>query len=294
MMGNAIAAVLSNKLPFKINVKTISGGSSMLIETGESQAAMSVSTDSGQAFRGADHYKGHAMPHLRLSVAGSPLSQGFAVRANSSIKTIQDLRGKKVAGGYKASPTQWWDVTAHLASVGMTWNDVSVVNVNTIGEAVRALIEGRVEAANASVSSGLIQEANATIKGGIRFLSVDGSPEGTRRMWVAAPGYFPLVVQPEEGIGLIGPTTLSAKDVYVKLGSQVSPDVGYEFTKGIANNLSELEKRHPDFKLFKREKLCKPNITVPYHEGAIRYYKEVGLWSSEVEKVQAELMKLAK
>jgi len=294
MMGNAIAAVLSDKLPFKINVRTISGGSSILIESGEVEIAMSVSVDSGQAFLGEAQYKGHAMPHLRLAVVGSPLSQGMAVRANSSIKTLRDLRGRKVAGDYKASPTQWWDVTAHLASVGMTWNDVSVVRVNTIGEALRALVEGRAEAANSSCSAGIAREANATIKGGIRFLPIDGSPEGAKRMWAAAPGYFPLVVQPEEGVGLFGPTPLAAKDVYVQVGSQVSPEVVYELTKGIASNLPAFEPRHVDFKLWKKEKFAKPSITIPYHDGAIRYFKEAGLWSAEAEKANAELAKKGK
>ena len=41
---------------------------------------------------------------------------------------------------------------------------------------------------------------------------------------------------------------------------------------------------------FSRQKMVKDNMTIPYHPGAIKAYKELGLWSGSMDAVQAKAL----
>ena len=70
----------------------------------------------------------------------------------------------------------------------------------------------------------------------------------------------------------------------------ISDDLVYKVTKAILDNNDEFATYHKIAREWTAENSVQ-NIALPFHEGAIRYYKEKGLWNDELEAEQQELLK---
>lgn len=232
-------------------------------------------------------------PNIRIATVMCPLLVGICVRNNSDIKTIQDLKGKRVAAKYPAQLALALNVETIMASAGMTWEDVKEVPVTNSPAGIQALIEGRVDAAAFAIMGAAVKEADATIPGGLRFLPVVDTPEGAKGMAKVWPGSYPSMVKggAPGTVGIKQDQPMMAYDIVLSTGSTIDNDVVYAVVKTLYEHEDAVRKGHNMLARFARDKMAKPNATVPYHDGAIKFYKEAGLWSAEMEKVQQELLK---
>lgn len=55
--------------------------------------------------------------------------------------------------------------------------------------------------------------------------------------------------------------------------------------------MNELGEANPVLRAWRRERMVSQKATIPYHPGAIRFFKESGAWSKEMEDLQAKLLK---
>ena len=83
------------------------------------------------------------VPNTRLIMRGSPLSVSMVVKKDSPIKTVQDVKGKRMTGEYPANIAIWFHLYAGLASAGYTWDDVKVVPVPAVNDGIDAIVQGR-------------------------------------------------------------------------------------------------------------------------------------------------------
>src|SRR5690606_5324732 len=98
-----------------------------------------------------------------LAVPVGAFTAGFFVREDSDIRSVADLRGRRVAGGYPAQLAVWFDGLALLTTCGLSWDDVRVVSVPAVNEGIDAFIDGRVEAVAAAVGAAKLEEADAAV-----------------------------------------------------------------------------------------------------------------------------------
>ena len=70
----------------------------------------------------------------------------------------------------------------------------------------------------------------------------------------------------------------------------MADDAIYAVTKTIWDSLPELEQVHTIFKVWLRERMAEADVTVPYHPGAVKFYKEVGVWSDEKDAATKRLL----
>lgn len=82
-------------------------------------------------------------------------------------------------------------------------------------------------------------------------------------------------------------TLIATFDTYFNAGKQVSNEDAYRFTKTLHENWKAINKDYPPTRGVKQAKLAPASNMHPYHDGAIKYYKEVGLWSAANAKQQA-------
>ena len=109
---------------------------------------------------------------------GSPLRVSLVVRKDSTIKTVQDVKGKRVTGEYPANLAIWFYIFTGLASAGLTWDDVKVVPVPAVNEGVDAVVQGRADVSNHAIGAAKIKEADASGRRPFHFTGLFRSGRG--------------------------------------------------------------------------------------------------------------------
>lgn len=288
-VGSALAKVLSEKSGMQVRVQPFSGSSNYipLLNSAELELGLNNTSDVKLAYRGEKPF--HPAPNLRLVSIIFPMAVGIVARNNSDLHRMEDLKGKRVTARYTAQLAVYYNVTSMLASAGMGWKDVVEVPVPGVNEGVQALIEGRADAAAHAVGSAKLEEANASIPGGIRFIPIDSSPEGVARMASVMAGTFAFPLKAGSVTGATTDVAVQAYDVYMTAGKGLSDAVTYDMAKTLWEQEEAIQKSHRGLGRFGRDKMVKTIATIPYHPGAIKFYREKGLWTAEMEKRQAEL-----
>src|SRR5436305_1521863 len=85
---------------------------------------------------------------------------------------------------------------------------------------------------------------------------------------------FPLT------LGVIGPTTIMAYDIFFSTNAKTPDELVYDVVKTLHSNKEELVKGQPVFKDFDPNRMTE-EIGVPWHPGAIKFYKEIGQWPAK-------------
>jgi uncharacterized protein len=292
--GSGLAKVISGG-PFQVSIQPYAGSSTFLplLNSGEVELGIVNAVDMGLSYRGPKFQIGgrnpfpHA-PNVRLVMRGSPLLVGLLVRKDSPIRTVHDVKGKRMTGEYPAHLAVWYNMFGHLASAGLTWSDVKVIPVPAVNEGVDALVQGRADVTEHAINAAKIKEADASI--GVRHVSIDCSPAGEKRLKQAVPGYYGRIVKPGEATAVVEDTCFIAYDTYLSAGKGVPDAVVEAALKAVWENTDKLAPIHPLFKEWTRERAVDPEATIPYHPGAVRFYKERKVWTAEMDAVQQKLL----
>jgi TRAP transporter TAXI family solute receptor len=294
-LASGIAKVVSGGSGFQMVVQPHAGTSTMLplINTGEMEFGIQNGVDLWLAYRGPTQQIGGRnpfahTPNVRLVMRGAPLMVGLLVRKDSPIKTVHDVKGKRFTGEYRAHLAVWYNMFGHLSSAGLTWNDVKVVPVNTVNDGVDALLQNRADVTQHALNSAKVKEADAAV--GVRHVSDDCSPAGEARMKKAVPGYYPRVVKPGAITGIVEDTCVVAYDTYFFAGKAVPDQVVELALKAVWEGGEQLVPIHPMFKEWTQDRAVDPEASIPYHPGAIRFYKERGAWKPGMDQVQQKLL----
>jgi len=291
-LGGVIARAVEGAAGIKARVKPYSGSSACLpaISQGKVDLGINNTNDVRAAYRGIEPFI--KSTNIRIISVLCPIFAGIVVKNESDIHTLRDLTGRRVSARYPAQISPKLVIEACLATAGMDWDDVVQIPVTNAPLGVQALIEGRVDAASFAVLGSKIMEADATIRGGVRFLSIEDSPEAAHRLAMAFPGAYPYRLPANApGFSVIKrDTNVICYDIFVIAGTPLSTDAAYIVTKALYEREGAVQKGHVMLRQFSRRKMVKANVTIPYHEGAVRFYNEVGLWTPEMEKVQKKLL----
>jgi TRAP transporter TAXI family solute receptor len=199
------------------------------------------------------------------------------VRADSDIKSIAGLKGKRVAGGFNAQKTIRRIIAAHLANAGLTYKDVQEVLTPNVSRSADDFTAGKTDALFFALGSAAVKQAAAAL-GGLRVLPIDASPAALARMQEVLPGSYVLEVKPSPAIdGLKEPTKVVAFDMVFFTQPTMKEEIAYAVTKALHQNKEALTATFRPFGLLDPSKMAKPVQGVEFHPGALRYYREVGL-----------------
>jgi TRAP transporter TAXI family solute receptor len=228
-----------------------------------------------------------ACRNLRALMAGSNLLLGMLVRNDSGMTKVEELRGKRIAWGWAEAPYQLNNTLTCLYNGGLTIDDVKTVPVTSMVASVQALTDGRLDATNVAVGMGAISEADAMV--GVHFLDQSMNPEAIKQARRCRAG-VKVVLMPPGPAGLKKETPLMASPMVMAASTHLSADVAYALLNVWWDNYEKWQDMHPILKLWTRKSFFIKEITIPYHEGAVKFYKEKGLWDAEMDQIQARLL----
>lgn len=229
---------------------------------------------------------------IRMIYGGDTLPHGLIVKADSGIKTWADLKGKRVA---MAPGLFSLTVPAFLAYGGLTFDDVTLIKASGYVSAIKMVMSGAADACHGTPMTPLIKEMEAAPYG-LRFMPIDpNNKEAVARMLKVAPflSNIELIKFGALGVGSENGIYLPAYPMAVTTYAFVDPDIVYTIIKALDEGRDLYKNaKLPSTALFTMERTfsLKLPISVPFHEGAVRYAKEKGFWTEKQEKWQAKAM----
>lgn len=288
-LGTNLSTVVERELDLGSTARPHTGSSLYIpqMHRGELPFGLNNATDTAAAYRGQLVYP-KPLNNLRavMLVSRSPLQ--YFVRGDSGITSMEQLRGRPVVTSFRANVPFDLINAAALATAGLTLDDVKPVTVAGVPDSIRALVEGRVAAASTLLGIPAFREANATVPGGLRVLPLGPNEEALTAM----AGFDAVEVQPGPAApGISVPTRVARMDIYLNSSVQVSADDVYRVVKAIHTNWAELQRLLPAFRTVPAEGVVPVNIGHPWHEGAVRYFREAGLWTDAHEARQQALLR---
>lgn len=251
------------------------------VQARRSEFAIGDINDITAALLGKHAYKGRAKPNLRLAFNMIAFPVGVMVRKDSGIRSLKDLKGKRFPVGWNAFPNGVPLTEGTLATVGMTFNDVKGVPTSGLIPAANDFKAGKLDATMFAVGAPKVAEVNAAV-GGIRFLPIATTPDAVKKMKAVRDDYYPLTLKPAKPlVGILEPTALLTFDNVIATGTHVKDEIVYQFVKAVHENKAALAKNHPAFRRFSPARMGKQFSAMNYHPGAIKFYKEKGIWQGK-------------
>lgn len=261
-----------------------------MMKEGKCHFASHSVPDMLKAYQGRGAYEKLGATPVRTVAAGHSHMFMFWTTAESRILDIRDLKGKKVFLRYKNNPLFIEMAQNQLTSAGLKLSDLkSVLPFSNLSVATKALVEGMADAILFPAAREAVEEINR-LKGECRFvpLTLDQSRYVVERL----PGYHVEDIPGDDP--RFGNRSPVQNAVCYQTALFCSPslpaEVVYGVVKAVFDNSDELSGGHP-LAAFWSLNYRPIALAVPYHEGAIRYFREKGLWTREAQGYQERVLK---
>ncbi|MFH0913800.1 MAG: TAXI family TRAP transporter solute-binding subunit [Chloroflexota bacterium] len=262
-----------------------SGANLNLLAKKEVELAIIANPVTFPAYRGIDDYQKTGPVPLRTISTGHEGVYQMAVRADSKIFTPADFKGKRFMWDWKGSPHSQAVAVAILEAYGLTTKDVITQPLVACTESAQALKEGTTDIMifPGGFNSSCWQELSLSIP--IRFIGLSG--EAMNYIHKKLP-YFATKVMPANTYrDQTQPLNCPTNFVSFYSLDALPEDLAYAVTKAIYDHWDQFAMYHETCKQWTLQRAVE-NPAVPYHAGSVRYYKEKGVWTAEVQKTQDE------
>ena len=275
-LGGALAQLLSNMVP-DLSVSALTSNASLsncnFISTGEIEMGLSQANTTYWAYSATGVSKDNQpLPTLRGIASLYPETIHIIATKASGIKTIEDLKGKKVGVGAPNSGTAA-DAEIILNAHGITFDDIQA-DFLSFNEVAQRLIDGQIDAGFTTAGFPTSSVINIATKRDIVLIPI--SSEKIKELTDAIPYYGATIIPGGLYKGVAEDVPALATPALWICDAKLSPTLVYKMTKALWENREILEKVHSQGKNVTLETAI-DGIGIPLHPGAELYYKEVGL-----------------
>ncbi|WP_346892278.1 TAXI family TRAP transporter solute-binding subunit [uncultured Roseibium sp.] len=229
------------------------------------------------AISGEAWWNGVKNPNLRVVAMLMPLKEAIFVRADSDIKTLADLKGKRMTDGYTAQNTILPQLDAVYATADMTRKDVSPVYVTSVVAGAQAFMANDSDGFIFAHGAGKVREADASV-GGLRALPVaDDSDEALAKARKHWPTAFFSKMKAGSSPGVLEDATYIAFPQVIFTHADVPDDVVYAMAKAIYEGKDVMAGTFKAFNAFNPADIKGDPGIAEFHPGALKFFKEAGL-----------------
>jgi hypothetical protein len=278
-LGAALAKLIADQAKLDARVQPSAGTSAYLplINAGELDFGLANVFEAKEAANGENAFAGRRQQNLRVVGVLVPFRSAFFVRKESGLKSVADLKGKRITMGFANQVSLKVLVDGYLANAGLKASDVTAVPVPNVVRGADEFIAGKTDAAFFAVGAAKVQEAGAAV-GGVRYLQSFDTPEGVAALKKILPEAYIETLQPRPGlVGVDEPTRVMAYDYLLLTGRHVKDEVVEKVVALMHANKAAMVSLHPAYRDFHPERMARKQ-PVEFHPGAQAAYKKLNMW----------------
>lgn len=274
-LGVALTQIYGKAIPdakASVQATKASAENLNLLQAGRGEIAFTLGDALSDAWKGNEE-AGFKAPLKKLrGVAGiySNYIQ-LVASAESGIKTLADLKGKRLAVGAPKSGTEI-NTRAILRGAGMSYKDLGKVEYLPFGESVELMKNRQIDAT--LISAGLGVSAIRDLATSVKMVVVAIPADVVAK--INDPAYIAGTIPANTYEGQTAAVTTVAIENFLVTHEGVPVETVYKMTKAMYENLDQMVAAHTAAKAIKREEGPK-HMPLPLHPGAEKYYREVGL-----------------
>ncbi len=273
-LGGILAQALTEKVP-EVVVTAQAGNASVancnLIRDGQVESAFVQSNVAYAAYTGTDQFKDKPAKNLRLITSLYPETIQIVARADAKIKSLKDIKGKRLVPGDRGSGTEV-DTLNVLAAYGLTYKDFAGVDWLSFSGAAQRLQDKQADVTftTAGWPTAAIQEL--AISTNIALIPIEEAK--IKEITKKYPFYSKIVIPKKTYKGQdkdVATITTMAQWV---VDAKVPDEVVYKLTKALweggSAKMGQAHAKGKDVQL----KTALSGQAIPLHPGAAKYYKE--------------------
>ena len=276
-MGGGLASVLSSKVPGMAATAEVTGGSVdnlNLIGTGKPYVGFSMADAAKDAKDGEGKFTNKKID-LRTLLVLYPNQMHVVTVDSTGIKSMKDLKGKRISTGAPGSATEVMAFRL-LEAAGLDKDKDVKRERLSVAESVNAVKDRKIDAffwVGGLPTAAVTDLANSP---GMKIVMVDTAAEVPAMNKKYGNLYFPSVITKQTYSGMEKDNNVAAVANLLVVNASMSDAEAYKITKAIFDNQLELVRSHAEYRNIKLE-TQKANATpVAYHPGALKYLKEKG------------------
>ena len=271
-IGGAMAEVLNKDIP-GMNASAQSTGASVaninMLKDGSVDLAIVQNDITYYAVNGTEMFKDKKVDGLKGIATLYPETCQAVTLDSSGIKSIAELKGKKVAVGAMGSGVEA-NARQILEAYGISYNDIQVQYLS-FAEAASALKDGNIDAAflTAGYPTSAVQDIASQHK--VRLLPVDADKADA--LIAKYPFYTKTKIPAGTYAGFDEDVPAVSVMAMLVANDKVDDKLGYEITKALFKNLDRIHAAHAAAKAILKEKALE-GMSLPVNAGAEKFFKE--------------------
>ena len=277
-LGGGWANIISKKIPGVTATAQVTGGSVanlQLIGSGKADIAFTQVDAAWDAIKGQDKFAGKPLPIRALGVI-YPNHMHVVTVDGTGITKVEDLKGKRVSTGSPGSATEVFAFRI-IEAAGLDPNKDMTRERLGVAESVNALKDRKIEAFFwvGGLPTAAVTDLAATPNTQIKILDyAQFTPKMNAKY---GPLYAEATIPAATYKGM--PKDASNITVWniVAVNASMTDDFAYELTKTLFENRPDLANVHKEALNIKDENQSTKKAGVPFHPGALKYFKEKGI-----------------
>jgi TRAP transporter TAXI family solute receptor len=243
-----------------------------LLQQGRGEVGFSLGDSVAAAWAGDEEagFKSK-LSKIRGMAAIYPNYIQIVARGDSGIKTLADLKGKRISVGAPRSGTEL-NARAIFKAAGMTYEDFGKVEYLPFAESVELVKNRQIDATLQSAGLGVASIRDLAATNPIVIVPIPADVVSK----VGNAVYVPESIPAGTYDGQTQDVPTAAVVNFLVTHSGVDDELVYQMTKSMYENLGVLAAAHATAKDIKREEATK-GMPIPLHPGAEKYFREVGV-----------------
>lgn len=229
-------------------------------------------------------------PIRLITTSTASFGLSIAVAGDMNVETPADLEGMRVAY-IRGDDALNKGTEAYLAFGGLTWDDVERVDFPGYGRSFDGIIAGNADAAFTTSVTPPAQQLASSSRG-ISWPTLDpDDAEGWARMAEVAPYFQPhLVTAGAGGVSADNPVQSASYPYPIIIGNSTLDDtVAYSLIKAMDEKFDVFKDSAPGADGYTLDNQDMEWV-IPFHEGVVRYYEELGIWNDDLQAHQDHLI----